>query len=70
MKILVVTAENDGYPTMHPANCPFAIETYEYGNGHDYDCGIPSAKQYGLECKCESEGECPYLELCKMPLDK
>lgn len=70
MKILMVAEENDGYPIIHPANCPFAMETYEYGTGHDYDCGLPWAKQHGYECMCESEGECPYLEIYKKPLDK
>lgn len=68
MKILVVAEENDGNPIIHPVNCPFAMEADEYG--HEYDCGIPWAKQRGDECRCESEGECPYLELYKKPLDK
>lgn len=67
LKILVFA--DDGYPTIHPADCPFAIESLDYE--HDYDCAIPQASQYCREaCKCESEGECPYLELCKKPLDK
>lgn len=67
LKILVVA--DDGYPTIHPLDCPFAIESRDYE--HEYDCGIPRAKQYGYPCEYdESEGKCPYLELCKMPLDK
>ena len=69
MKILMVAEKYDG-DTIHPIDCPFAMETYEYGTGHDYDCGLPWAKQHGYECRCESEGECPYLELYKKPLDK
>lgn len=66
LKILVFA--DDGYPTIHPLDCPFAIESRDYE--HEYDCGIPRAKQYGRPCECESEGECPYLELYKKPLDK
>ena len=67
LKILVFA--DDGYPTIHPLDCPFAIESRDYE--HEYDCGIPRAKQYSHPCECESEeGECPYLELCKKPLDK
>lgn len=67
LKILVVA--DDGYPTIDPLDCPFAIESLDYE--HEYDCAIPKAHQYGRRaCECESEGECPYLELCKMPLDK
>ena len=67
LKILVMA--DDSYPEIHPLDCPFAIESLDYE--HEYDCAIPKAGQYGRRaCECESEGECPYLELCKMPLDK
>ena len=66
LKILVVAS--DGDDTIRPMDCPFAI--WARGMGRDYDCGIPTAKEWGSECKCESEGECPYLELCVKPLDK
>lgn len=62
---ILVTSDDD----IHPMDCPFAIWA-RTADGNEYDCGIPTAKQWGSKCECESEGECPYLEIYKKPLDK